>query len=121
MHVEKEVAAGIPDARTGKTCPKVSDLCLGGRTVVDRRFSHGRRHHGPVGAGWKTAKLDRTLIHETILRNHRHADNRRRDDACFGAAAINYCWYLSGLCFLGFWLCLHGRQELDQERSECVS
>ena len=115
------MAAGIQDARTGKTCPKVSDLCHGGRTVVDRRFSHGRRHHGPVGAGWKTAKLDRTLIHETILRNHRHADNRRRDDACFGAAAINYCWYLSGLCFLGFWLCLHGRQELDQERSECVS
>jgi len=97
MHVEKEVAAGIQDARTGKTCPKVSDLCHGGRTVVDRRFSHGRRHHGPVGAGWKTAKLDRTLIHETILRNHRHADNRRRDDACFGAAAINHCRSLSGL------------------------
>ena len=31
-----------------------------------------------------------SLYDETTLRNHRNADNQRRDDACFGAAAINH-------------------------------
>jgi len=32
-----------------------------------------------------------SLYDETILRNRRHPDNRYRDDAFFGAAAINHC------------------------------
>ena len=46
------------------------------------------------------AKVIRRLclsIRETILRNRRHADGRRRDDACFGAAAINHRRSLSAL------------------------
>jgi hypothetical protein len=39
---------------------------------------------------------------ETILRHLRHPDDRGRDDAYFGAAAINHY------------------RSLNQERSECV-
>jgi len=37
-----------------------------------------------------------SLYDETTLRNHRNADNQRRDAACFGAVAINHRWSLSG-------------------------
>jgi hypothetical protein len=32
-----------------------------------------------------------------VLRNRRNPGDRSRDDACFGPAAIDYCWSLTGL------------------------
>jgi hypothetical protein len=55
-------------------------------------MSWPQRCSRPTLESWKE-----TLIRETILRNRRYADSRHRDDACFGAAAINHCRSLSGL------------------------